>query len=180
MRLSHINNQSYYFDKRKIKNDLTKLLIFDFCTLQSDRERRNIEYLIKDNKDKKEIVLAPVFDNSVMLGSDNMPVVKQIFENIKQNKSLPDNIFDDKVFKFGINKKMDYKGVAKEIKNMQLLNPYAKSMIEKFKNVDYNQIKNQIEKDNPGYKLPQSICDMAKKVIEKTSSALSRQTFFEF
>ena len=180
--LSKDQSKSYIFDKRKAQNELLKLLIFDFCLLQADRAPRNIEYLIKQNGENFEIELAPIFDNSAILCQENSVAKKKVIECLQNNNPLPENIFDNKTYLLGINNKMDIKGIAKEIKRLQLFNPYVKTMLTKLKNIDFEAVKDKIKQENPNYKLPDGICEMTKGIINQTLSYMyyERQNLKQF
>jgi len=54
-------SKGYSFDKQGVVKDLYKLIVFDTLTMQTDRNRTNINF-IKNNQ-TKELRVAPVFDN---------------------------------------------------------------------------------------------------------------------
>lgn len=84
---NNIEDVSYALKKKynkDLKDDITKIFLFDMLIANGDRHSQNYGILEKDNR----VSLAPLFDNEEMLGSD------YLFENI---------------YSFGVNRQ-DYYG----------------------------------------------------------------------
>ena len=50
-------------DKQALTNKLNKMICFDYLTKQSDRHNNNFAFVMKENKDKYVLDLAPMYDN---------------------------------------------------------------------------------------------------------------------
>lgn len=157
------------FDKRKIQNELFKMLIFDTFMLNTDRARRNIEFLAKKVANNTyNIELAPIFDNSQIFATQSLKNSMQILDCIENKKPVPKEIFEKTDFLLGLNQCMDFDSLTKKISQTSMLNPYIKFVIEKFKNLDIQAVANKIKSENPNFEICETTLQIASAILDGT------------
>lgn len=157
------------FDKRKIQNSLAKMMIFDTFLLNSDRARRNIEYLLrKVDRNTWEVDLAPIFDNSQIFGIEKLDSRMEIVDCIETKRPLPQSILKNAKFEFGTNECMDFDGLCEKISKYSSLNPYLKITVDKFKNLDLEKIYKQIKSEIPNFDISKQTFLIANKIVDGT------------
>ena len=76
--LDRYMDRGYWLNKQQMMVDLYKLIVFDYITLQTDRNASNVNVIFR--KDAKKCYMAPVFDNEFAFGGEVLMTLNPNYE----------------------------------------------------------------------------------------------------
>lgn len=159
----------YNVDKRKFVEDIYKICIFDFITMQTDRHEGNL-FFIK-NKSTKEISVAPLIDNEfAFYGKKLITYIDKRFidmnSDIKEQYRKFANYITVKT-NFGSNFETQATEIVTLAKNDKNFNKILKNII---KNFDINKAIENVEK--MGYEISPEYKEYLATIIEYSTEYL--------
>ena len=185
-----------------IETDLLKMCLFDYLTLQKDRAKRNIEYIVEKDVFGGKIKLAPLFDNSWMFYAHHSSMFNEIYAQLMECKNKEERLefLKEKTFnfsfEFSVKSSTFIRGSQKTILANELAAEIVKNnelydVFTKFKDLNLYELQKKIQKEI-NFKIDDDLIFVAQNLFEfqynnleqalnmRKEANLKRQASFDF
>ncbi len=168
-----IDSQQQYhkINKKQVILDLYKIIVFDYITLQCDRNSQNVNLVFKN----REYTVGKLIDNEFAFCLPYFTRFNTLFNNhdfnniLKYYSQFAKTLVIDDVVESG-NKTNE---IAKEITTYAKINPEMMSILKNtLNNIDIDKAIENLEND--GIEISQSYKDYVKQIISFTTKTLSK------
>ena len=131
----------YKLDKKQIMFEIYQLLVFDFLTFQSDRNKGNVNFVISDNT----LSFAPLFDNEFAFATMQLSKEKAENKTYASCKEFIDNYTNStiKMSVYGAQRLgylKPYQEEAEDIVNLARKNPQYAEFLKKALSIDISAV----------------------------------------